>query len=92
WGYRSRLVWDYPNVFAGVNLSPQLAWSHDVQGYAPQPGGAFNEGNKSIGLSLEAVYQNQISGEIGYTNYFGGKPYNELTDRDFVSASVSYSF
>ena len=92
WGYRTRLVWDYPNALAGVNLSPQLAWSHDVQGYSPQPGGAFNEGSKAIGLSLEAVYQNKISGEIAYTNFFGGKPYNELTDRDFVSASVSYSF
>lgn len=92
WGYRTRLVWDYPNALAGVNLSPQLAWSHDVEGYSPQPGGAFNEGSKAIGLSLEAVYQNKITGEIGYTNFFGGKPYNELTDRDFVSASVSYSF
>lgn len=92
WGYRTRLVWSYPNALAGVNLSPQLAWSHDVMGYSPQPGGAFNEGSKAIGLSVEAVYQNKITGEIGYTNFFGGKPYNELTDRDFVSASVSYSF
>lgn len=92
WGYRTRLVWSYPNALAGVNLSPQLAWSHDVEGNSPQPGGAFNEGSKAIGLSLEAVYQNKITGEIGYTNFFGGKPYNELTDRDFVSASVSYSF
>lgn len=92
WGYRARFVWDYPNAIAGINLSPQLAWSHDVQGYSPQPGGAFNEGSKAIGLSLEAVYQNKITGNIGYTNFFGGKPYNELTDRDFVSASVSYSF
>lgn len=92
WGYRTRLVWNYPNVLAGVNLAPQLAWSHDVEGYSPQPGGAFNEGSKAIGLSLEAVYQNRITGNIGYTNFFGGKPYNELTDRDFVSASVSYSF
>ncbi|MEX0606073.1 MAG: DUF1302 domain-containing protein [Marinobacter sp.] len=92
WGYRARLVWDYPNAFAGVNLQPQLAWSHDVEGYAPQPGGAFNEGNKSIGVSLAGVYQNKYTGEIGYTNFFGGKPYNELTDRDFISASVSYSF
>lgn len=92
WGYRARFVWDYPNAIAGINLSPQIAWSHDVKGYAPQPGGAFNEGNKSIGLSLTGVYQNKITGNIGYTNYFGGKPYNEMTDRDFVSASVSYSF
>lgn len=92
WGYRSRLVWNYPNAIAGINLSPQLAWSHDVKGYSPQPGGNFNEGNKAIGLSLEAVYQNRITGNIGYTNFFGGKPYNELTDRDFINASVSYSF
>jgi len=92
WGYRARLTWEYLNAIAGVNLSPQLAWSHDVKGYAPQPGGAFQEGSKSIGLSLTATYQNRISGNIGYTNYFGGKPYNEMTDRDFLSASVSYSF
>ncbi|WP_166254046.1 DUF1302 domain-containing protein [Marinobacter salicampi] len=92
WGYRARFVWDYPSVFAGINLQPQLALSHDVKGYGPQPGGAFNEDNKSIGVSLTGVYQNQYSGTIGYTNFFDGKPYNELTDRDFISASVSYSF
>ncbi|MDV2077056.1 DUF1302 domain-containing protein [Marinobacter xestospongiae] len=92
WGYRARLVWDYPNAIAGINLKPQLAWSHDVQGYAPQPGGNFNEGSKALGLSLGGTYQNKYTGSIGYTNFFGGKPYNEITDRDFVSASISYSF
>lgn len=92
WGYRTRLVWDYLDAFAGVNLYPRLAWSHDVEGYAPQPGGAFNQGSKSLGVGLEAVYQNKISADISYTNYFGGKPYNEFRDRDHISASVSYSF
>jgi len=92
WGYRARAVWNYPNAIAGVNLNPQLAFTHDVEGYAPNPGGNFIEGRKSVGVSLEAVYQNSITGNIGYTNFFGGEPYNELTDRDFVSASVSYSF
>ncbi|MCH8498117.1 MAG: DUF1302 domain-containing protein [Marinobacter sp.] len=92
WGYRTRFVWDYPNVFAGVNLQPQIAWSHDVNGYGPQPGGAFNEGNRSIGLSLAGTYQNKYQAEIGYVNFFGGKPYNELTDRDFASASISVAF
>lgn len=91
WGYRARFVWDYPNVFAGVNLSPQLAFSHDVLGYAPSPGGNFNEGSKAVGLSLTGVYQNRYSATVGYTNYFGGD-YNELVDRDNVSASVSVSF
>ncbi len=92
WGYRARLVWDYSNAFAGINLKPQLAWSHDVKGFAPSPGGNFQEGSKALGLSLTGVYQNQYSATIGYTNFFGGKPYNERTDRDFASASVSYSF
>jgi hypothetical protein len=92
WGYRARFVWNYSDVFAGVNLRPQLALSHDVQGYAPSPGGNFTEGSKAVGLSVEAVYQNRYSANIGYTNYFGGKPYNELTDRDNVSASVSAAF
>lgn len=92
WGYRARLVWDYNSAFAGINLSPQLAWSHDVKGYAPSPGGNFNEGSRALGVSLKAVYQNRITADIGYTNFMDGEPYNDLTDRDFVSASVSYSF
>ncbi|MBS3805802.1 MAG: DUF1302 family protein, partial [Oleiphilaceae bacterium] len=92
WGYVTRFVWEYNNVFAGVNLRPQLAFSHDVKGNAPQPGGNFIEDSKAIGLSVNATYLNQYSGSIGYTNFFDGKPFNELTDRDFVSASISYSF
>ena len=92
WGYRARFVWSYLNAFSGVNLFPQLAWSHDVEGYSPSPGGAFLEASKAIGLSVGAVYQNKLSANIGYTNFFGGKPFNQLTDRDFVNASVSYSF
>ena len=92
WGYRARMVWSYLDAFSGVNLFPQLAFSHDVEGYAPQPAGNFIEDRKTIGISLEAVYQNRITGNIGYTNFMDGEPFNELTDRDFVSASVSYSF
>lgn len=92
WGYRARFTLDYNNAFAGVNLFPTLAWSHDVQGNAPEPGANFMEGRKSIGLSLRATYLNQYQAEVGYTNFFGGGRYNELTDRDNVGASISYAF
>ncbi|TVP57382.1 MAG: DUF1302 domain-containing protein [Halomonadaceae bacterium] len=91
WGYRTAFVFDYPNAFMGANLSPALSFSHDVKGYAPEPGGNFQEGRKAIGLSLTASYQNNYEARIGYTNFFGGK-YNELVDRDHVTASVSYAF
>lgn len=91
WGYRTLFVWDYPNAVAGINLRPKVFLTHDVQGYAPDPGGNFKEGNKSIGLGLDATYQNVYKASLSYTNYFGGN-YNETNDRDFVAASISYSF
>lgn len=91
WGYRTLFALDYANAFAGINLMPKLFFTHDVKGYAPDPGGNFKEGNKSLSLGLDASYQNRYSGSINYTSYFGGD-WNEISDRDFVSASISYSF
>lgn len=91
WGYRMRFVLDYPNVIDGVNLHPELAWSQDVEGYSPEPGGNFVQGRKAIGLGLKAVYLNKYTANINYTNYFGGY-YNVMSDRDNISLSVSYSF
>ncbi|WP_150991093.1 MULTISPECIES: DUF1302 domain-containing protein [Marinobacter] len=91
WGYRALFAWDYPSAFAGVNLMPKVFLSHDVEGYAPDPGGNFNEGNKSVGLGIDANYQNSYKATLSYTNYFGGE-YNVINDRDFIAASVSYSF
>ncbi len=92
WGYRMRASLLYNDVFAGVNLSPTLAWSHDVSGFAPGPGANFIEGRKSVGLSLKAEYLNQYTANLSYTSYFGGEPYNEIVDRDNLAFSVSYSF
>jgi hypothetical protein len=93
WGYRIRGELSYSNAFAGVNLHPGLFWSHDVSGYAPEPGGSFFEGRKSIGLSLRGEYMNQYQAQISYTNYFGGiDGSNYLVDKDNVSVSVSYAF
>lgn len=91
WGYRTLFVWDYPDAVAGVNLRPKLFLSHDVSGYAPDPGGNFQEGNKSVGLGVDATYQNAYKASLSYTNYFGGD-FNVTNDRDFVAASISYSF
>jgi hypothetical protein len=92
WGYRMRAALKYNDVFSGINLMPQLAWSHDVKGYAPGPGANFIEGKKSIGLSLTADYLNQYRATLAYTNYFGGGKHNPISDRDNVALSVSYSF
>lgn len=91
WGYRARAIWDYPDVFAGVNLRPSVAWSHDVDGYSPGPGGNFEEGRKAVSLGLDAEYQNTYTASLSYTNFFDGK-YSTVEDRDFVALSFGMNF
>ncbi|WP_160154595.1 DUF1302 domain-containing protein [Microbulbifer sp. ALW1] len=91
WGYRARAALEYPNVFAGISLNPTLAWSHDVDGYSAEPGQQFNEGAKSLGLAVEAVYKLKYSATLGYTAFDGGN-HNILEDKDFVSLSFKLSY
>ncbi len=89
WGYRLRGIADYDNVFAGINLKPNLSFSHDVDGYGPN--GLFNEGSKAVSIGLDAEYQNMYTASLSYTDFFDGD-YNTLTDRDFLAFSVGVNF
>lgn len=89
WGYRARLVWDYSDAFAGINLKPTIAWNHDVDGTSPNSN--FLEDRRSFGVSLAADYLSRYNGSISYTNSIGGD-YNSLSDRDYVSLSLGMSF
>ncbi|MBS7690612.1 DUF1302 domain-containing protein [Pseudomonas lalucatii] len=87
WGYRLRASAEYANLIAGINLTPSIAWSHDVDGYGPN----FNEGSKAVSLGLSADYQNTYNASLSYTDFFGGE-YNTITDRDFVALSFGVNF
>ncbi len=89
WGYRIRAVADYPNVFAGVGLTPGIAWSHDVNGTSPTP--AFVDGRKAFGVSLGANYLTKYRGKIAYT-WFSGGVANTAIDRDFFSFTLAMDF
>ena len=89
WGYRIRAGLTYNDVFAGVNLTPRIAWSHDVDGYSPNSN--FNEGAQALSVGLTGEYLNRYTGTLDYTTFSGGD-YNTIEDRDFVSLSVSVSF
>lgn len=91
YGYVLRANLEYPDAFAGVNLKPQISFKHGLEGYGPQPGAAFNEDEKTLGLSLTAEYLNKYTVQISYTDYFGGD-FNSIEDRDFISLSASVSF
>lgn len=92
WGYKLRISGEYNNVLAGINLVPTVSFSQDVSGVTPDPVGNFLEDRKSLGLSLEANYLSNYKVEVGYTDYFGAEPYNQMNDRDFYSVSASAWF
>jgi hypothetical protein len=92
WGYVLAGKLDYNNAFAGVNFSPSVAWAHDVNGNTPLPLGNYVHGRKSLTLAAEFTFQNAWALEIRYVNYTGASHYNLLTDRDFISTTLKYSF
>jgi len=92
WGYRLVTRLDYNSVGNGINLSPRLAFAHDVNGTSPGPGGNFIEGRKAITLGLAATYLNQWQADASFTTFFGGGAFNQIHDRDFVAVNVKYSF
>jgi hypothetical protein len=92
WGYRMAAQLTYNNAIEAINLSPRIQWAHDVQGISPQPAGPFREGRKAISIGLKATYLEEWEADIAYTNFFGAGRYNLLSDRDFFTATIKYSF
>lgn len=105
YGYRAVLTAAYLNAIGSINLTPRIAFSHDLRGVSA----TFNQGVKAASIGVNAAYQNNIQADISYTNFFGGENYNltgvgssnlgptsttnnPLSDRDFIAATVSYSF
>lgn len=92
WGYQLLGRLDYNNVLPNVNLSPTVAFTHDVRGNTPLPLGNFIRDRKSINVALEFTYRNAWSLELRYVNFFDAGRFNLLSDRDYVATTVKYSF
>ncbi|MFK7160174.1 DUF1302 domain-containing protein [Marinospirillum sp. MEB164] len=92
WGYRLVAQLEYNNAFiGGLTLKPTFSWSHDVNGYGPEPGAQFYEGRMILGTELAAEYMNTYWGRLGYTHYFD-TDYWDLDDRSFISLSVGMDY
>jgi hypothetical protein len=80
----------YPDVFASINLTPSIRYATGLYGNSPVAAG-YIERSSALGFQLDADYLLAWKGSIGYTTYFGGRQ-NPLNDRDFFSASLTYTF
>lgn len=76
------------DVYAGVKLSPYVAYQNDFKGNSDLTGN-FAEGSKAYTLGMDASYLNSFEVGLAYTDYMG---INSLYDRDFVSLTGKYSF
>jgi hypothetical protein len=92
WGYRMALRLDYLGLIGAWNLSPRFVWSQDVDGTTPGPGGNFVDGRRGATFGVLASYQSKLEFDLSYTTFDGAGRYNELGDRDFLAATVKYSF
>ncbi|MXX22578.1 MAG: DUF1302 domain-containing protein [Rhodospirillales bacterium] len=90
WGYRVAARLDYYNAIGSINLFPYAQFLHDVSGNSPAPSGPFVEGRTALTVGIRGDYLSRWQADVGYTRYAGDG--NELFDRDFISASVKYSF
>jgi hypothetical protein len=71
---------------------PRFSWQQDVKGTSPGPGANFVEDRYGMTLGVSANLQATWELDTVWTRFGGAGRYNLLTDRDFIAASVKYSF
>ena len=90
WGYQSSVWFDYNNAIGAAKLTPYIRFRHDVSGSSPGPSGQFIDNRKVFTLGVSMNYLERWIGNISYTMHSGSE--NQLSDRDFISLSLSRSF
>ena len=96
YGYVMLATFDMPHTMpAGIDMTPRITFTHDVQGTSPVGAGFFQAHNASIGVGVDFSYLQNLTFGMSYATNFmiGGSPeQNPNIDKDFVSAYISYSF
>jgi hypothetical protein len=92
YGYRIAGRLEYPGLMGPWNVLPRFSWQHDVKGTTPGPGGNFVEGRYGLTLGVEANLRATWAVDMSWTKFGGAGRFNDLNDRDFVAATLKYSF
>lgn len=89
-GYRMAIRLDYGSAIGAANLYPYVQFQHDFSGNSPAPIGPFVEGRTAWTVGLRVDYLSRWEGRVSYTAFDGSR--SEMRDRDFVTATIKYSF
>ena len=90
WGYRVSAELEFNNPIAAVNLFPFAQVGHGVSGNTPLPTATFVEDSITLTLGTRLEYLQRWEASLDYTIQTGRS--NRSRNRDFVAASVKYSF
>jgi hypothetical protein len=74
------------------SISPTVVLAHDVAGYGPASLGGFVEDKMTMSFGLSAKKGSSMTMGLNYTSNFHGPEVDASTDKDTVTASVSYAF
>lgn len=91
WGYTAQLNLDYNYIFTGVDMTVPINFSQGVNGKSSVDG-TFSEGDDRASIGAAFTYLNNLQTELRYTTFLGDADESSLSDRDFVSLNVKYSF
>jgi hypothetical protein len=92
YGYRIAGRLEYPGLIGPWNVLPRFNWQHDVKGTTPGPGGNFVEGRYGLTLGVAANLQAKWELDMSWTKFGGAGRFNDINDRDYVAATLKYSF
>jgi hypothetical protein len=92
YGYRVAGRLEYPGLMGAWNVLPRFSWQHDVSGTTPGPGGNFVEGRYGLTLGVAANLRAKWEIDTSWTKFGGAGRFNDINDRDFVAATLKYSF
>ncbi len=108
WGYRLLARMDFANAIGAVTVSPRIAFSHDVDGTGPNFNEGVKAATLGLGFNFKQNWQADLAytAFFGGRTYSGTDPIantagqprtyassaNPLKDRDFIAASLTYSF
>jgi hypothetical protein len=92
YGYRIAGRLEYPGLVGAWNVVPRFIWAHDVKGTTPGPGGNFVEGRYGLTLGASANLQAKWEVDMSWTKFGGAGRWNDVNDRDYVAATLKFSF
>lgn len=92
WGYRVVVAADYSSLFGGVNMTPRVVYGRDVGGTTPAPTATFVDGRRLTSLGVTFDYLERFELDFALTQFSGGGDANQLRDRDYAQARVTYFF